>query len=133
MRSDLFSNTEAGTGQLGFTMQNGKMLKATVNNTEFYARRGAMVGYQGNIRFEYQGITGGPVLGLVGKGVTFDTGGISLKPADGMDRMKDDMGGGATVVAALRTRTRGDRRRAGGGSVSAAGSVPAAPAGPPGD
>lgn len=60
MRSDLFSNTEAGTGQLGFTMQNGKMLKATVNNTEFYARRGAMVGYQGNIRFEYQGITGGP-------------------------------------------------------------------------
>jgi leucyl aminopeptidase len=43
------------------------------------------------------------VLGLVGKGVTFDTGGISIKPADGMERMKDDMAGGATVVAALRT------------------------------
>ncbi len=42
------------------------------------------------------------VLGLVGKGVTFDTGGISIKPADGMERMKDDMAGGATVVAALR-------------------------------
>jgi leucyl aminopeptidase len=42
-------------------------------------------------------------LGLVGKGVTFDTGGISLKPADGMERMKDDMAGGATVVAALRS------------------------------
>ncbi len=54
-------------------------------------------------RYEPEGISGGPVLGLVGKGVTFDTGGISLKPADGMDRMKDDMGGGATVVAALRT------------------------------
>jgi leucyl aminopeptidase len=43
-----------------------------------------------------------PVLALVGKGVTFDTGGISIKPADGMERMKDDMAGGATVIAALR-------------------------------
>jgi leucyl aminopeptidase len=42
-----------------------------------------------------------PVLGLVGKGITFDTGGISLKPADGMDRMKDDMAGGAAVVCAM--------------------------------
>jgi leucyl aminopeptidase len=41
-------------------------------------------------------------LGLVGKGITFDTGGISIKPADGMERMKDDMAGGATVIAALR-------------------------------
>ncbi|MGH6915928.1 MAG: M17 family metallopeptidase, partial [Geminicoccales bacterium] len=45
---------------------------------------------------------GGPVLGLVGKGVTFDTGGISIKPADGMDRMKDDMVGGAAVICAMR-------------------------------
>ncbi|MEN3339760.1 MAG: leucyl aminopeptidase [Acidobacteriota bacterium] len=45
---------------------------------------------------------GGPVLGLVGKGVTFDTGGISIKPADGMERMKDDMAGGAAVVCAMR-------------------------------
>lgn len=43
-----------------------------------------------------------PVLGLVGKGVTFDTGGISIKPADGMDRMKDDMSGGAAVIGAMR-------------------------------
>jgi leucyl aminopeptidase len=42
-------------------------------------------------------------LGLVGKGITFDTGGLSLKPADGMERMKDDMAGGASVVAALRS------------------------------
>jgi leucyl aminopeptidase len=41
-------------------------------------------------------------LGLVGKGITFDTGGLSLKPADGMERMKDDMAGGASVVAAMR-------------------------------
>ena len=42
------------------------------------------------------------MLGLVGKGITFDTGGISIKPSDGMERMKDDMAGGASVVAALR-------------------------------
>jgi leucyl aminopeptidase len=43
----------------------------------------------------------GPVLALVGKGITFDTGGISIKPADGMERMKVDMGGGAAVIAAM--------------------------------
>jgi leucyl aminopeptidase len=42
-----------------------------------------------------------PVLALVGKGVTFDTGGISIKPSDGMERMKSDMTGGASVAAAL--------------------------------
>ena len=44
----------------------------------------------------------GPVLGLVGKGITFDTGGISIKPADGMERMKTDMTGGASVICAMR-------------------------------
>ena len=44
----------------------------------------------------------GPVLGLIGKGVTFDTGGISIKPSDGMDLMKRDMSGGAAVVCAMR-------------------------------
>ncbi|MEQ1871492.1 MAG: leucyl aminopeptidase [Vicinamibacterales bacterium] len=48
------------------------------------------------------GVTSGPVLGLIGKGVTFDTGGISIKPADNMDKMKDDMAGGAAVAAAMR-------------------------------
>jgi leucyl aminopeptidase len=42
------------------------------------------------------------VLGLVGKGITFDTGGISIKPALDMDRMKDDMAGGAAVACAMR-------------------------------
>jgi len=41
-------------------------------------------------------------LGLVGKGVTFDTGGISIKPADGMEKMKYDMAGGATMMGAMR-------------------------------
>ena len=55
------------------------------------------------LRYEPAGAPAGQTLALVGKGVTFDTGGISLKPADGMERMKDDMAGGATVVAALRS------------------------------
>ncbi|MDQ6665360.1 MAG: leucyl aminopeptidase [Acidobacteriota bacterium] len=41
-------------------------------------------------------------LGLIGKGVTFDTGGISIKPADGMEKMKYDMAGGAAVIGAMR-------------------------------
>ena len=43
-----------------------------------------------------------PVLGLVGKGITFDTGGISIKPAEKMEQMKDDMAGGAAVACAMR-------------------------------
>ena len=43
-----------------------------------------------------------PVVALVGKGITFDTGGISLKPGADMHRMKGDMGGAAAVIGALR-------------------------------
>jgi len=42
-----------------------------------------------------------PVLALVGKGVTFDTGGISIKPSENMERMKHDMAGGAAVACAM--------------------------------
>jgi leucyl aminopeptidase len=45
---------------------------------------------------------GAPVIGLVGKAVTFDTGGISIKPSDGMEKMKYDMAGGATMIAVMR-------------------------------
>jgi leucyl aminopeptidase len=54
------------------------------------------------IRHEPAGAPPSPVLGLVGKGITFDTGGISIKPALDMDRMKDDMAGGAAVACAMR-------------------------------
>jgi leucyl aminopeptidase len=54
------------------------------------------------LRYEPAGAPKTPVLGLVGKGITFDTGGISIKPAQGMERMKDDMSGGAAVVCAMR-------------------------------
>ncbi|MEO6805550.1 MAG: leucyl aminopeptidase, partial [Edaphobacter sp.] len=43
-----------------------------------------------------------PVMGLVGKGITFDTGGISIKPADGMEKMKYDMAGAAAMIGAMR-------------------------------
>jgi leucyl aminopeptidase len=52
------------------------------------------------LKHEPKGAPVAPVLGLVGKGITFDTGGISIKPAENMDRMKDDMAGGAAVLAA---------------------------------
>jgi leucyl aminopeptidase len=54
------------------------------------------------MRYEPEGVNDGPVLGLVGKGITFDTGGISIKPADKMDQMKYDMAGGATMIGAMR-------------------------------
>lgn len=47
-----------------------------------------------------------PTIVLVGKGITFDSGGISIKPDDGMWRMKDDMGGAAAVLGALQVAAR---------------------------
>ena len=49
---------------------------------------------------------GAPVLGLVGKGITFDTGGISIKPADGMEKMKYDMAGAGAMIGAMRAIAR---------------------------
>jgi leucyl aminopeptidase len=43
-----------------------------------------------------------PFIALVGKTITFDSGGISIKPAENMDRMKDDMSGGAAVLGVIR-------------------------------
>ncbi len=54
------------------------------------------------MKYEPAGAPEKPVLGLVGKGITFDTGGISIKPADGMEKMKYDMAGGATMMGAMR-------------------------------
>ena len=55
------------------------------------------------IVLRYEGDPENPAnnLGLVGKGITFDTGGISLKQAGGMEAMKGDMAGGASVIAAM--------------------------------
>jgi leucyl aminopeptidase len=54
------------------------------------------------LKYDPPGAPEKPVLGLVGKAVTFDTGGISIKPADGMEKMKYDMAGGATMIGVMR-------------------------------
>jgi leucyl aminopeptidase len=54
------------------------------------------------LRYEPEGVADGPILGLVGKGITFDTGGISIKPGDNMEKMKYDMAGGAAMLGAMR-------------------------------
>ncbi len=53
------------------------------------------------IVLEYRGARGRPVA-LIGKSVTFDSGGISIKPAENMEQMKYDMSGGATVLGAMK-------------------------------
>jgi leucyl aminopeptidase len=53
------------------------------------------------IALRYAGGGSGATLGMVGKGVTFDTGGISLKPGAGMQEMKYDMSGAAAVLEAV--------------------------------
>jgi leucyl aminopeptidase len=58
------------------------------------------------LRHEPKKAAKGIVLALVGKGITFDTGGISIKPADNMDKMKDDMSGGAAVLCAMAALSR---------------------------
>ena len=54
------------------------------------------------MRYEPAGAPEKPVLGLVGKGITFDSGGISIKPSDGMEKMKYDMAGGGAMIGAMR-------------------------------
>jgi leucyl aminopeptidase len=52
------------------------------------------------IVLEYKGTKGVPLV-LIGKSITFDSGGISLKPAEGMEKMKYDMAGGAAVLGVM--------------------------------
>jgi len=54
------------------------------------------------LTYEPEGAAAEPVLGLIGKGITFDTGGISIKPSDGMEKMKYDMGGAGAMLGAMR-------------------------------
>ncbi len=54
------------------------------------------------LTYEPKGWKSGPILGYVGKGITFDSGGISIKPGEGMEKMKYDMAGAAAMVGALR-------------------------------
>ena len=53
------------------------------------------------VNYEPEGAPEKPVIGLIGKGVTFDSGGISIKPSDSMHEMKTDMAGAATMLAVM--------------------------------
>ncbi|MBI2858937.1 MAG: leucyl aminopeptidase [Chloroflexi bacterium] len=91
-------------------------LELTVLEREQIRRKGmgALLGVaQGSqhppkfIVLTYKGNPGSrETLGLVGKGITFDSGGISIKPSEGLDEMKDDMSGGAIVFAAIAAAAR---------------------------
>ena len=70
---------------------------------------------------------------LVGKGVTFDSGGISLKPSDGMHEMKYDMAGAAAVLGALRAAGRTELERHVVGLVPTTENLPSGSALKPGD
>jgi leucyl aminopeptidase len=58
------------------------------------------------IILEYNKGKGLDTIALVGKGITFDSGGISIKPSENMDRMKDDMSGAAAVLATLQAASK---------------------------
>jgi leucyl aminopeptidase len=70
---------------------------------------------------------------LVGKGITFDSGGLSLKPSDGMKSMKTDMAGGAVVIATMSALARLGAEVKVTGLVAAAENMPSGSALHPGD
>jgi len=76
---------------------------------------------------------GAPHFALVGKGVTFDSGGISIKPAEKMEDMKADMSGGAAVLAAMTALAELGTRHAVIGLIPAVENLPGGRATRPGD
>ena len=86
------------------------------------------------IALEYRGDKSSKTtLGLIGKGITFDTGGISLKPALDMHSMKGDMAGGATVIGAMAAIARLRPKANVIGIVMATDNMPGGSATKPGD
>lgn len=86
------------------------------------------------IVMEYgEAIKGTPTICLVGKGLTFDSGGLSLKPAEAMETMKSDMGGAATVFGAMQAAAELKLPMHLVGLVSAAENMPSSNAYRPGD
>lgn len=90
--------TESG---LAYSVLNRSQIKDQKMNAFAAVAQGSAAEPQ-LIVLEYIGNPGSSdKLALVGKGITFDSGGISLKPASGMEEMKDDMGGAATVLGTM--------------------------------
>jgi leucyl aminopeptidase len=82
---------------------------------------------------ENESALGDDIIALVGKGITFDSGGISIKPADRMDEMKYDMGGGAAVIGAMQAIARLRPKARVMGLIAAAENLPSGRAVKPGD
>jgi len=74
-----------------------------------------------------------PLYALVGKGITFDSGGISIKPSDKMDEMKSDMSGGAVVLGAMAVLAQLNPRHSVIGLIPATENMPGGKATRPGD
>ena len=85
------------------------------------------------ITLEYKANAEQPPVVLVGKGVTFDTGGISLKPGAGMDEMKFDMCGAASVLGTMRALCEANLPIHVVGAIAAAENMPSGHATRPGD
>jgi leucyl aminopeptidase len=85
------------------------------------------------LRYEPEGADPSQLTALVGKGITFDSGGISIKPANGMEEMKNDMGGGAAVLGAMQIIARLKPRARVLGVVAASENMPSGRAYKPGD
>ena len=122
--------------------QNGLQFETLANAEMLEMGMGAFMGVaQGSdepaklIILTYRGDPENPGnnLGLIGKGITFDTGGISLKPAAGMESMKGDMAGGASVIAAMQAIAQLKPRINVTGMVGATENMPGGSAQRPGD
>ncbi|MFT3900377.1 MAG: leucyl aminopeptidase [Gordonia sp. (in: high G+C Gram-positive bacteria)] len=85
------------------------------------------------VRLTHGGKKGGKSVALVGKGITFDTGGISIKPAANMDHMTSDMGGAAAVIASVIAAARLGTDAAVTATVPMAENMPSSTAQRPGD
>jgi len=83
------------------------------------------------LRYEPKGAK--KTIAIIGKGITFDSGGLDLKPADGMASMKNDMGGGASVLGAMLAISRLKPKVAVHGYVASAENMPDGNATRPGD
>lgn len=84
------------------------------------------------IVLDYEGAGEAPVV-LVGKAITFDSGGISLKPSEGLEKMKYDMAGGAAVLGVMKAASESRLPRHLIGIVPAAENLPGGTASKPGD
>jgi leucyl aminopeptidase len=85
------------------------------------------------IEIVYEPTNAKGALALVGKGITFDSGGLSLKTADGMMTMKDDMGGAAAILGAFAAMSAVAPRCSVRGYIPATDNMPAGDATRPGD